>query len=270
MKYLGKMLVGILVLLLVIPATSSSAEDEQWKLEISLEKDTFLMREPVWLDVVVTNISEDTLRARGLYPPCQGSWLCIEITDSVGNLVPYSGPLHDIYWGDGIPMFPKEIMYNCFNLLDLYGARYTSTYNFPALTPGRYFVQGEYLESPSNKISFLVVELMGKEKEEEKSIIDAYKKDTWTSAGVAQPALRKILKSYPNSVFTEIIALSFLGSSDYLNKFPNSGNTRSSLLGCMQGLTDEEKIEYLENAIIKYKGTRAARHAEQLLRRQRK
>lgn len=267
MKYFGKMLVGILVLLLVIPATSSSAEDEQWKLEISLEKNSFLLREPIWLDAVVTNISGDTLRSWGLFPPCQGSGFCIDLTDSNGISVAYSGSSYDLVRLEGFLIFQEEQYYDCFDLIELFAIKYLSTYHFGALPPGRYFVQGVYGEAFSNKISFIVVDLTGKEKEAEQLLIDAFKPG---SSDTAKPSFLKVFESYPNSVFAEIPARRILGHSDFLKKFPNSGHTRSRLTDDMIGLTDEEKIEYLENAIIKYKGTRAARHAEQLLRRQRK
>ncbi len=266
MKYFSINSAAALIPLFVIAGTSYSQIQEQWKVEIGIEKNSFLMREPIWLDVVVTNISKDTLRARGLYPPCQGSWFCIELTDSAGTPVEYTGPLYDMYWGDGIPMSPMESNYHSFDILYLFGDRTTSTYHLPALTPGKYFVQGEYLKARSNKINFTVIELTGKEKEVEKATVAAYKKDFGMSGNEARPNLKKTLDFYPNSVFAEIMAHLILEYSDFLERFPNSGHTRSSLTGVMIGLTKEEKIKYLENAIHKYQGTRAARHAEQLLK----
>ena len=233
--------------------------ESKWKMEISFEKDTFLLREPIWFDATLTNPTDDTLRTWGLAPLCH-VFFCIELTDSVGIPIPYSGPLSDLFRGPGFLMFPEEQYYNCFNLIDLFGVN----------SPGRYFVQGVYGGTFSNKISFTVVDPKGKEKEAEQSFLDAFGAPLDRPVDSDKVVQLRMLESYPNSVYAELAAIRLLQYNKFLYRFPNSGHTRSRLTGNMIGLTDEEKIEYLESAIVKYQGTRAARHAQQLLILQRK
>ena len=243
--------------------------ESKWKLEISFEKDTFLLREPIWLDATLTNPTDDTLRSWGLWPPCIGYGFDIKLTDSTDNPVPYSGPMICGIPGPGFLIYPNEQYYNCFNLIDLF-ALHSLRHHFDAQSPGRYFVQGVYGGTFSNKISFTVVDPKGKEKEAEQSFLDAFGAPLDRPVDSDKVVQLRMLESYPNSVYAELAAIRLLQYNKFLYRFPNSGHTRSRLTGDMIGLTDEEKIEYLESAIVKYQGTRAARHAQQLLILQRK
>ncbi len=233
---------------------SEEPPESKWKLEIGFEKDTFQLRELIWLDVTLTNPTDDTLRSWGLAPPCH-VFFCIELTDSVGIPIPYSGPLSDVFRGPGFLIYPNEQYYNCFNLKDLF-----------ATPPGRYFVRGVYGGTFSNKISFTVVHPKGKEQEAEQSFLDAFGAPLDRPVDSDKVVQLRMLEAYPNSVYAELAAIRLLKYDEFLDRFPNSGQTRSRLTGHMMGLNDEEKIEYLESAIIKYQGTRAAKHALQLLR----
>ncbi|MEK7775478.1 MAG: hypothetical protein AAB305_06300 [Candidatus Zixiibacteriota bacterium] len=260
----------LVTVVLLFPLQSVSVGDsfsKQWKVKIDLEKDQFVSREPIWLDVVLTNISGDTLRSWGLFPPCHGLWFTIEVSDSVGNPIPYSGPEWELVPKEGFLMTPDETFYDSFELNELFAVKYLETLGFGSLSPGYYFVSASYADSNSDRIGFRVVELSGEEREAERLLLD-YNISLRSKSLNSSPnaSLQRLFEVYPKSVFAEIAALYVLKYEEFLQRFPNSGNSQTRLKALTQELSPELKREYLDSVMVKYKGTRAARHAEQMLK----
>ncbi len=273
---IDRFLIGFVFQLLAISVSANSSTNTHWKLEISIEKNTFLLREPIWLDVILTNVSKDTLRSWGLYPPCQGLGFDIEITDSVGNPIPYSGPEYDLALKAGFLLYPNEEFYDSFELLHLFGD-YGDIFRFRMLPVGRYHLKTSYGDAVSNTIQLQIVGLSDEKKlalqksMETSSIaiqksIDIYSIARQESADSARSSLSTVIDALSNNPFAQNAALGILSWEEFLKRFPNSGHSKTSLEDITSRLNPQEKKEYLEDVMVKYKGTRAARHAEQALK----
>ncbi|MEW5994522.1 MAG: hypothetical protein AB1744_09015 [Candidatus Zixiibacteriota bacterium] len=156
---------SIFLLLLMTVPRGTTADDQQLKLEIGLSKGTYLLREPIWLDVTLTNISGDTIRIVPLDPPCQGG-VGIELRDSLGNEMPYTGPSILLAPREGFILDPEEQYYDCFDIVALFNTfRSILGYNFGLLPPGKYDVQVYYGKAISQKLTFEIREPTGVERE---------------------------------------------------------------------------------------------------------
>jgi hypothetical protein len=79
---------SIFLLLLVTVPLGATTDDQQLQLKIGLSKTTFLLNEPIWLDATLTNVSADTVRIFGFWPPAQGDRFGIEIKKRAGEILP--------------------------------------------------------------------------------------------------------------------------------------------------------------------------------------
>lgn len=250
-------------------SADKSIDQPLWELSVHLKKDTFLFREPIWLDVKLTNVSNDTIRFWSLHP-CQGLGLDIVLANGNGDTIPYSGPQFDFMLKEGTILHHDDEVYDTYDLIELFAVKYTNTIYFGGLPPDEYNVQAFYGDVASNKIGLAVINPTGADKETEHMLLDALSYSFRKNSDSLIASLQKVLELYPNSVYAEIPGLRVLSIEEFLERFPNSGNTGLALQDHIDGLSANAKKLYLENVIAKYQGTRAARHAEQLLKRQRK
>ena len=135
------------------------AGEDKWSLEIGLAKQTYTMFEPVWLDVTLTNITSDTQWTYGLACAPNQVGLYLDITDSNGNEVPYTGPQfqYSPASGPGYPFAAGEKDYGTYNLLEFFGLPSSeSSYHlpflrFPFMPTGAYTIQAHYEDASSNE-----------------------------------------------------------------------------------------------------------------------
>ncbi len=259
----------IIVLSIMICGAEDIKKQPQWELSIQLDKNTFLMREPIWLDIELTNVSNDTLRIWSLYPG-QGLGLEIELTNSDGDTIPYSGPVFDFVLKEGTVFQQGDVFYDSHDLIELFAIMYTNSYHFASLAPDNYIVQAFYGDAVSREIGFKVTAPTGVEKQVEQKLLDALSYSFSKDKDSLHASLQKAIEQHPKSVYAEIPALRILSFKEFLDKFPNSGNTKTAMEDQTRGLSPEEKKTFLENVMVKYKNTRAARHAAQALRLLRK
>jgi hypothetical protein len=106
-RRLVKIAIGPLFICSPLLQTFAETEKNQrWDLQIELSKDKYVLREPVWMDVTLTNVSQDTLRS-WLGAPCVGVFH-VHVKDSLGKELQYSGPMFDIVWTEGLLMVAGE------------------------------------------------------------------------------------------------------------------------------------------------------------------
>ncbi|MEW5994523.1 MAG: hypothetical protein AB1744_09020 [Candidatus Zixiibacteriota bacterium] len=247
-----------MLLVLSMPTLGVAGDDQKWQLEIELSKQTYLAREPIWLDAVATNISSDTVRTWGMFPLCDGPFH-IEVRDSLGKALPYTGPVFDLYWGDGFLMGPNEQYYGCYDLVYLFASSRIHFW-FGLIPPGKYSVRAGYRGAVSQEISFEIVEPTGQEVEVCQMMVKAFESGAKTSL------FREVVERYPkSSVYAETAFHRLYRGGEFLKRFPNSGYTDISLRSATRELSREAKHEYLSGMINEYPETRAAKFAKRML-----
>ena len=288
----ARILTATLVTMAVTVADVCAGKDK-WSLEIGLAKQTYTMFEPVWLDVTLTNMTSDTQWTYGLpYAPNQVR-LYIDITDSGGNEVPYTGPQfqYSPASGPGYPFAAGEKDYGTYNLLEFFGLPSSeSSYHlpflrFPFMPTGAYTIQAHYEDASSNAITLTIVQPAGEEKE----ILDLIEKATTVlrrdNSGPAAQIFREVVDRFPNSGFAEECYYLFKWyslntleekraelrdfrdfSRDMLLHYPNSGDCAGWLKTITRDLTDAEVIDTLNKYEERLPQTRCSRFAEQMSR----
>ncbi len=261
------------ILLLVLSASTLcvAGEDQKWQLEIGLSKTTYLLRESIWLDAVATNVSSDTIRSRGMFPPCLGP-LHVEVTDNMGKVLPYTGPIYDGVWGDGFLVKPNEQYYGCFDLLDLFAFSRIST-SLGIIPTGKYSVRALFGGAVSQEIAFEVVEPTMQEAEAYQMLIKAcenlraslFREGVDQSPKSLYAEFRDVVERYPKSVYAETAFRRLRPWDEFLKRLPNSGHAEMILRNSTEQLTREEKRKYLTEVVSAYPETRAARFARQML-----
>jgi hypothetical protein len=250
-------LTSLLLLAQLMPAVGLAA-DQKLELEISLSKQTYLLREPIWLDAVLTNISSDTVRSWGMAPPCFESFH-IEVRDSLGKKLAYTGPMWDYVRGDGFLMDPNEQYYGCYDLVYLFASSRIHFW-FGLIPPGKYSVRGRYDDALSQEIGFEIVEPTGQEREVCQMLVEAFE------SGAKTWHFREVVERYPkSSVYGETAFERLYRGSEFVKQFPNSGYAETSLTAATRELSREAKHEYLSAVINEYPETRAAKFARRML-----
>ncbi len=272
-----------------ILSSSLSANENDWGLEISLSKQSYILHERIWLDVILTNISSDTLRSDGLWVPNHGGF-GIAITDANGDVLEYTGPQSLLPGGPGQLLFEVgEQEFGSFDLLESFGNRDDSSgyrvlsWVFPYIPTGTYTVKVYCEGTVSDELAFDIVEPSGEERVVLGLIEEASSVYTRDNRGPSVQRFGSIVDGYPNSVFAEQC---FYFSRRYTQKsrdevrqgtfdqrgftsemlmnYPNSGHSRNWLKATTREMEDEEKLD-LFNRLIEHKsGTRAARFARQM------
>lgn len=272
--YMGRksFFLAILILFIFFFSTAVSVYEEslesKWKIEISLSKKSYMLREPIWLDVTLTNTSLDTARTWGLSPPVQAD-LIIGVTDLTGNVIPYTGPVIDLVRGEGWVLNLNEQFYDAFNLLELFASD-RSLIVFGLLPVGSYLVKANYGGVNSKELKFNVVQPSEQEKEVYEKLIETFKIAQREGFDKTEPNLTRIARTYQESVYAEVAFRDRLAWNEFLEKFPNSGYCKFALLDRTRVKDSTETQKYLKSVISKRPNSRAARFAEQMLNLEKK
>lgn len=260
--------------------SAESTSNEQLAFEIET-KDKYLLREPVWIDLYLTNNCEEDIRIRPLDLP----WLVLQVllVDSKGDTLKYRG-MHFEYGKlpEGSIVKPNETHYDFINLLDSFGE---TTYSLEKglcrffLEEDTYTLQMYHDGIFSNKIKFTV----GKPKNEEKRAHDllkqAYYHDIRLENSKVIEILGQLISTYPKSVYADLAYYEIAGhygligqpekTNQYLEKlmlgFPNSHFSLKALPGLLQQMKEDEKTKFLKEIIYKEPKTRTSHWAQEFL-----
>ena len=288
----------ILYLLIVtMPLSSLHAEERVWGLEVNLTKHTYILHEPIWLDVTLTNNSSDTMRTHGLDAPNYRGF-GIEVRDVNGDLLRYTGAMYTFTGGPGRLLLKSgEQDADSFNLLELYGLYDANSgyrilnWVFPYIPAGMYSVKVCFEDAVSNELTFEIVNPSGEEREVLELIAEASGVYAQDNSGPSVEKFRDIVEKYPHNVFAEECYYFARANSpqayeelrqgtfdrksfneEMLMKYPNSGRTRGLLTAVTWELDDSAKMDVFNSIIEEKAHTRAARYAklerDRLLRKQ--
>lgn len=158
-----KYVFGLFILLLI--PTFVSADGTLWEFKLSLDKETYLLEEDIWLDIYITNISDDTLKSAGVIKQKGGGFL-FSASDCSDNPIDYTGNYQ------GVRLFPKtylippgDYLYACYNLKDMFSSitQNRGCYNISAVIDLPFESDCYFDDLQSNILTFEVVEPTGNE-----------------------------------------------------------------------------------------------------------
>ncbi|MFX1537679.1 MAG: hypothetical protein ACFFDI_26070, partial [Promethearchaeota archaeon] len=215
-------------ILLFLLCWDLKADNAHLKLEINLSKEKYFVSEPIWLDITLTNIGQDTVRTFGLCIPCGDTKLML--LNENGDTLPYRGIQADMARGSGYVMQPGEHKYECDNLIAYFGERVD--FFRLELKPGKYSLSAAYYGSKSaiincEEIDFEITKPSGIETEALELLKKGYRAQITNEPNIAKNCFEEIVTRFPKSVYSEI-AHKELASSDslkmeMLSKFPDTG-----------------------------------------------
>lgn len=271
----------ILIITLLLAAISdgstsrSFAHDKPDHLQfwIELEKKTFLVSEPIWIDMYVKNMDKTENKVKPL--SLAGGWIQIVLINSENDTLKPLG-MEEIEWvGEG-PLFsidPNETLFVCRNLLEEtwigepeeLGPGSWRTY----LKVDTYRIKVIYKNSlVSNELTFRIVNPSGDEKTSYtlwKEGMENYGNAKWKAAITKW---KELLRRYPKSVYAPTIcreldyydrANSKTYAEKLLSNHPNSGYSEFAINVLLENKSKEEQEEILLEIEKKYIGTRAAK-----------
>lgn len=274
-KTLQRISVVFVLLAFICAWTDISAQ--QLQLHVSLEDTTYLMCEPIWLDVELINISEDTVRVWGFGFP-GGRHLKVVLTDEQDDKIPFRYQLNyrDMF---GFILDPGETYFEAFSLSEIFWNYDTPTVSFrsrrtSSLAPGSYHINAQYQPRYGSDtisidpIHFEVVEPTGFEREALDLFLEINRSWDKSDHDKAYELLNKLEATHPKSVYLERAYMQVFNYDVLLEKKPNTGYLLGRLHTLVNEITDEQqKREFLEGIIHRHPGTRTAKYAEQELRR---
>ncbi len=263
----------IIILILLSISQSVIAENSNYKFKIELSKQKYLLMEPIWLDVTLTNISPDTIRMPSICLECQDSSLTFELLDDSGKSYKYSGDVWSIAYSstNGYLYGHNEGIFKCFNLLEtngindhgLIGALWLNH-----LPVGLYSIRVYFYGGCSEKLNFEIVEPEGSSKQEYNELLNAYLSRKEHDIEYVYEELNKFIEKYPNSIYIEKAYWDRHEYKKIFKKFPNSGYNRINLSYILNNLTSKEKQEFLQKIILNNPNSRSAKYAKQILNKQ--
>ena len=270
-----------LILFLFLLANTILADKQKLSLELSLDKETYLLREPVWLDVTLKNISDDTVRIKRFGTPCHGLFN-IELKDAKGSIIPFTGGTYNMKWGPGWLSESKNQYYDCYNITSLFNTHESLLGQIFGLLPvGEYSIKAHYGDTYSNDLTFRVIEPFGQEQEAYKILVDAFDLRSKKKNDSANQKFHDVKEKYPQSAYAEkgldqIICSQIIHSGltiselqtpqEMLNAYPNTGYSNNCLALLVWEKTKEEQKELLQKIIEKAPPSRTTKFAKQRLR----
>jgi hypothetical protein len=288
----------LLLIFMVVFASSIYSSENDWGVEIELDKKSYVLHEPIWLDVTITNNTSDTLRTHGLSAPNHYGFT-IDIYDEEGGRVKYTGSVGSSVGGPGqLLCRAGEQSYNSYELTRDFASRDESSgYGvfidyFPFIPKGAYTVQVIFEDVASNVLTFEIVKPTGDEDVALHFIEDAFKvlvghqPSDLDQMDLSSQKYAQVVEQFPNSVFAETcywLSRSYsrevwnglrqgtfdkmILTREMLDKYPNSGQSGSWLVAISYRIDDGSEVDLLSTVIQDKPDTRAAKYAKLMLSR---
>lgn len=246
-------------------------------LEIRADKKQFLLGEPVWIDVLLKNVSQDTVRIPDrVIRPDFGN-LEFFVTSGEETL-PYTGG-DATYIIEPLDLAPGEELTMQFDILDFYGESAEGTHWFERLFhPGTYSVQARAWHGVlSNTLEVEVIEPSGEELEIYNGLHEAAVLEGQRRFQEAAERLYSLLPSasrsaYRDKLYNELILGACADSprqrrlaAQVLREYPDSRYAHFCLSYVFHGMSRAEAEEYVDELESAAPGTRAAVQGRKML-----
>ncbi len=232
----------LLILMLVgssAPSTGEETITQYWtarvSLEISLPSTQFLLGEPVWLDVTLTNTSQDiVVIPLGLCLACRT--LDLEIRDESGDLVPYSG-IHVFWMPKPVTMAPGESQIRSYDLLEYYGIGVNKDSDIDRrLQPSSYSVTARDGPVYSTVERFRIVEPEGTDAE----VLNALHEASVSLDGLELDEALRVLESIEHLTASSPYA----ERATYLKALSRLGNPEALVQACRNAVESDPDSRY--------------------------
>ncbi len=231
-----------------------AGDSQPLQLEISLEKDAFLLREPIWVEILLTNTGNSSRRVTHSSPH---RYLRLYIVSSKGDtlskriITSYMRPPKGTVLKQG-----ESILYTL-NLLTLYGGKEDKFNVRYFITPDTYSIQAEQtvdiwsspelLKIKSNLIRFTVKNPTGEELKACQLLKEAYELQIQEGGETPKDEFRHIVELYPNSVYADLALMYISGPRDgykeLFENYPNSPFVRKAVSNIADFYKDKEGTE---------------------------
>lgn len=229
-----------------------------------LEKDTFLVGEPIYVDVEAINLGSDSICYRSEY---------YELKDSQGKILLNMSPpgfRESSYLG------PKEHRNRGSRNVSLY-CRFEEGIVFPyeggAISPGTYIFNIYFGDGKSNTATFTVIAPAGEDKEAFdllRKAYETYKEDFYNNPKYSKE-LAEIVKNHPNSAYTPTITYELVyyyndrtisALEKLIDEYPDYRQIDATIYMLIEGYVNKGKnkdkiLQALNNIVQNHKGTRA-------------
>jgi len=178
---------------------SYGSGESKLRMSLVLDKTSYFIDEPVWLDMYVTNEGDSQTR---VHPPTTyGDWLKIVVIDEHGDTLTDWGPKGFFTGPMSLKVEPGDTLFGMTNLLEDFGESAKSINHLRALPPGKYTVKAIHSHPlVSNEVSFTVVEPTSEEGVAHDLYISGLiHRSVNVDRSISE--LKKLLTQYPSSVF---------------------------------------------------------------------
>ncbi len=291
MRNVYYIIIALFLFLIMIVPQIVFAEENNWGLKIKLDKQEYLLYEKIWMDVTLTNKTSDSIRTKGISTPNQRGFNVV-LKNSSGKKLEYTGPISVFGSSFGHLIMAGDYEYQSFDLLQLFEEskterKYYAPWGyFNYLPVGSYSVQVNFDGAISNIVYFKIIVPSSSELDALKLLGEANKipmgrKTMYLAATIFQ----KLVDEYPNSVYAETCFRFSRKNSkeereaidngifdhrgltlEILDKFPNSGKSRTRLRWLSKKLNKKEFNKILNKFIDNYPNKRVAKFAKQKLK----
>jgi len=272
--YFYKLLIGIVVLFCVFPACASGQKSlkelyalKESKLEVGLilHETSYLLREPIWMKIKVTNVGSDTGRFYFR------NFDALQITDSKGQIY----PCRILVERHPRTINPGETLQKESNLLTWYGSPEDSLHARYYLPPEKYSIYYELDEKvKSQTYHFEIYEPEGEELRAMNLLKAAYDLQIQKKDESYKDKLKELIRKYPESryyVYTLLLSADTLDDwYDLIQRFPDSREAVRAVRSI--ALTFEKKkdkkgyAQAMNGLIEKYPNTDMSKEAEKQLK----
>jgi len=262
----------------VVSAGAGTVGDgpSQWSIRITMDKDRFLLAEPIWVDVEMTYTGSDTILLWD-NPVCLGCGTFNVLVVSGADTFPYSASIPTVMAvAETVP--PGKRFERSFELLEYYGVHLEGTHGFEReLPPGDYTIQASEWGARSNELHFTIVRPQGHDAEIYEAMHQAVLLKVDRRRLEAASLLRSLLGGAPDSPYRDkmyfqiVLAMTpyreeyLRACSEIVEAIPDSRYARGAVSALMRTKTLEEARAYMRELEAKVPGTRAAKAAAEAL-----
>lgn len=269
--------VSLIGLFLAIPSACLGQQNYAKNIDfaIDLEKEAYLLLEPIWIEISAKNMSEEEIRILPLLLSCL-ECLTIIVINSQDDSLYYHGIVHDVATPPtGYVTEPGQTRSNYLNLLEGFGEKLDGFGIRRFLKPDKYSIVALYDGMiKSNQIEFEVVAPKGAEGKAYALLKEGYDYHIQLKIHQFNEKLEELASKYPESVYADLAYYEMTYWSEdsedaetygkeLIFKYPNSRFTRFAFWKMLRGKTHNQQIQFLKDIIKKLqKGTAAFEWAQ--------
>ena len=228
---------------------------------INLEKESYVLSEPIWVDVSVKNISNNDINILPLVLSCM-ECLQVFLINSKSDTLFYHGMVADVTRPPtGYATEPGNTRSNYFNLLESFGEKLDGFGMRRFLKADKYLIVAIYNSGiQSNKIEFEVCAPQRDEKKAHALLKEGYDYQIQMKITEFDSKFEELVTKYPKSMYTEVAYYEMTYwtedpkdaekyGKELILKYPDSRFTRFAFWKMLRGKTRRQQIEFLKDIL---------------------